>query len=283
MRSRSRAASALPSFRPLRARRGARSREVARADGHRREVREALVEARARDEVERDRARVGVRRAVGDEHERGASGSVDLDLLVEARVALPEHGRGDPHEGDVAGRRPSGLRPSSSTRRTSSASKPRPALKPKRRPFTRPSADPPRAALGDALRRVDRIARKPERAREDARPAAREEPERHVGLDAVQHLVVRPVAAEHVDRVDLSRRPRDLGRLPGRGREPRLRVRRKRALHRREPMLVDARGERVDDEQAAHRGVAYPRTPSTRIAMKRSASSSVSRPGSSQV
>jgi hypothetical protein len=37
------------------------------------------------------------------------------------------------------GLRPSGLRPSSSTRRTSSASSPSPALKPKRRPFTRPS------------------------------------------------------------------------------------------------------------------------------------------------
>src|SRR5437879_9484515 len=52
--------------------------------------------------------------------------------------------------------------------------------------------------------------------------------------------------------------------------------------HIREPFLADARGERVDDQRDVHR-LAYPRIPSSRSAVNRSASSSVSAPGLSQV
>ena len=135
----------------------------------------------------------------------------------------------------------------------------------------------------DALRDVDGIAREPERTREHARAASGEESERDVHLDPVQDLVVRPVTAEDVDRLDLACRPRDLRGFARGGREPGLGPGGQRRLHGRKPVLVDSRRERIDDEEAAHCGVAYPRMPSTRIARKRSASSSVSRPGSSHV
>ena len=117
-------------------------------------------------------------------------------------------------------------------------------------------ADSPHLALGDAPRGSDRVPRKPERTREDARPASRQEAERHIERDAVQHLVVRPVAAEHVDRVDIARRPSDLRGLAGSGREARLDATWQRRRDGGEPVLVHAGGERVDDEEAAHAGVA---------------------------
>ena len=80
------------------------------------------------------------------------------------------------------GRAPSAPRPSSSSRRTASASNPRPAEKQKRRPLTEPSEmrrDAVVAERGaDRPRGGDRVARQPERAREDARASARQEAER---------------------------------------------------------------------------------------------------------
>src|SRR5581483_8806235 len=49
------------------------------------------------------------------------------------------------------------------------------------------------------------------------------------------------------------------------------------------PAAREREGEQPDPEQALHSGVQYPRTPSTSNAKNRSASSSVSRPGCSQV
>ena len=81
------------------------------------------------------------------------------------------------------GRAPSAPRPSSSRRRTASASKPRPAEKQKRRPLTEPSemrrTRPSAERSADRARSCDRIARQPEGAREHARAAARQEAERH--------------------------------------------------------------------------------------------------------
>ena len=87
-------------------------------------------------------------------------------------------------------------------------------------------------------------------------PPPGKEAERDVGLDAVEHLVVRAVAAEHVDRVRLAGLSGDLGRLTGRRGEAGLGSLRKRRLHGREPMLVHTGRERIDDEKGAHRGVA---------------------------
>ena len=129
-------------------------------------------------------------------------------------------------------------------------------VEPEASPVDATEPDPAGAPFRNALRSLDRVAREPERAREHARPASREKAERHVDADAVQHLVVRAVASEHVDRVHAARGAGDLGRLPGCGRETGLGAGGKRGLHRREPVLVDARGERVDDEEAAHLGVA---------------------------
>ena len=86
-------------------------------------------------------------------------------------------------------------------------------------------------------------------------PPPGRKPSGHVDPDAVEHLVVGAVAAEHVDRVDLADGSGDLGRLTGRGGEAGLSSLRKRGLHGREPMLVHTGRERIDDEKSAH-GVA---------------------------
>src|SRR4029077_20810900 len=67
------------------------ARNVSSPQAHGSEVREPRVEIRARNEVQRLGAGKRIRRAVRDEHERGASGSLHLELLVEARIPRPEH------------------------------------------------------------------------------------------------------------------------------------------------------------------------------------------------
>src|SRR6185295_9041173 len=76
--------------------------EVARPQRDGRDVGEAVVERRTRDEVEPDCSGVRVRRAVRHEHERGSSGALDLELLVEAAVTGPERAGRDLHERDVS-------------------------------------------------------------------------------------------------------------------------------------------------------------------------------------
>ena len=154
------------------------------------------------------------------------------------------------------GRRPSGLTPELVHAADELRVEAEAGAEPEASPVDATEPDSSRAALRDALRSGNGIAREPERARKHARPASWEEAERDVDLDPVQHLVVRAVAAEDVDRFDVACRPRDLGRLARRGREPGLGPRWKRRLHRRQPMLVDAGRERVDDEEPAHCGVA---------------------------
>ncbi len=107
-------------------------------------------------------------------------------------------------------------------------------------PVDATESDPSRAALGHALRGIDGIAREPERAWEHARTASGEESERNIHLDPVQDLVVRPVAAEDVDRLDLAGRPRDLRGFARRGREPSLGPGGQRRLHGRKSVLVDS-------------------------------------------
>ena len=115
-------------------------REVAGADGGRRDEVEAEVERRAaRDRIAR-RPGVGVRVAVRDERERCAADALDLE-------GSGKRPRRDDERAETAsrtkatspGRRPSSRRPRASIRRTSSASNPTPALKANRRPLTRPS------------------------------------------------------------------------------------------------------------------------------------------------
>ena len=81
------------------------------------------------------------------------------------------------------GRLPSSRRPSASTRRTSSASRPIPAEKPKRRPFTRPTeigrVRPDSSASATCRAAVTGSRGEAERAREHVRPAAGEEAERN--------------------------------------------------------------------------------------------------------
>ena len=107
------------------------------------------------------------------------------------------------------------VRPSSSTARTISASSPTPHAKPKRRPFTRPSPIRRDRALSVSRRAAAADAAwETERARQDTRSSAGDEPERRRRVDAVQHLVEGAVTAEDVERLDLTGRlARDLGRL----------------------------------------------------------------------
>ena len=138
--------------------------------------------------------RVGVRVAVRDERERGAP-------IPSISSPHPETSRGAAHSPSAArtnarspGRRPSSLRPSASIRRTSSASRPTPALNENRRPATRPSPMErvaPRAAKRAATTGVPA---QPEGAQQHAGATTEDEAERDVPRHAVQDLVVRPVA-----------------------------------------------------------------------------------------
>ena len=86
----------------------------------------------------------------------------------------------------------------------------------------RPERDAPQPALGkrgaDGACGFGRVARQPERARQDARRASREEPDRKRAVGAVQRFVVRAVAGEDDDRVDrVARPPRARARSRGPG------------------------------------------------------------------
>src|SRR5262249_24358988 len=157
----------------------------AKVDG--REERETLVEARPRDEVEPDAARVRVRRAVRDEDERRAPGSLDLDLLLERRSPLPEQLRPDPEEGDVARPAPVGPAAQPAAPPDELGVEADPRVEPEPSAVHPPEPDPPGRAAGAPLSGPRRIPGQPERAGEDARPASGDEAERHVDLDAVQH------------------------------------------------------------------------------------------------
>ena len=151
------------------------------------------------------------------------------------------------------GRLPSARRPSPSTRRTSSASNPIPALNANRRPLTRPREI--RRSFPCAMRSAARAGSRgrPERARQHARAAAGNEPDRDVGAEAVDHLVVGAVAREDVDRL---RAVRPLGgelrRLPARLREHGLGPGGQRCLDGGELLLVDSAGERIHDQDPRH-------------------------------
>ena len=166
-----------------------------------------VVEARTRHEVESDRARVRVRRAVRDEHERRSARALDLDLLVEARVALSERFERDPHERDVAGPPPVGAPPElvdlpdelgveaepgvEAEAASVHASRARCAAS----GLPRPAAQPAPGCVAGRARAGGRSSRR----RAGTRAARR-------ATTPVQHLVVRAVAAEDVDRVDSARR-----------------------------------------------------------------------------
>ena len=111
--------------------------------------------------------------------------------------------------------------PRASTRRTTSASKPIPAAKAKRRPLIVPSVivRVRRASAASRIfsRRLAHLVRHAERARQHARAAGRQQPDGDLGADAVQHVVRRAVAGEHHDRVvaEVDRLAREVACLAG--------------------------------------------------------------------
>src|SRR5262249_47011647 len=153
------------------------AKERPRRDANRRRDVESTLEARVERDVEGNRSGVGVRVAVRDEHGGGAPVPGDLQRrLPELRAA--EHAHELVRERDVAGTpavlraaeridAPHELRVEPDTGREREA----PTLDPA-------EADAPAAIrrdrVRDPLRRAEWIARKAERAREHARPTARE-------------------------------------------------------------------------------------------------------------
>ena len=110
--------------------------------------------------------------------------------------------------------------------------------------------------LGQLHGRRDRLGREPERARQDARAAARKKADRHVALEPVQRLVEAAVSREHDQH--LAARAAGIGdELRGVPRVLRLHDRelddaRELALDRGEPRVGDAGRERIDDEDCLH-------------------------------
>ena len=123
-------------------------------------------------------------------------------------------------------------------------------------PVHAPERDAPRAASlerrGELLRRLERVARQSERARQHAGAPARHEPDRHRVAQAVQHLVEPAVAGEHDDGVEVAaehRRqlgpvPRPLGAHRGHLGDPQEHI-----AHGRRRLVVDVAGVGVDDQR----------------------------------
>ncbi len=163
-------------------------------------------------------------------------------------MVLPERRGGDLHEGDVARTTPGGAPPELVHLANELRIEAEPGVETEAPAVHPAEPDPARSALDDPLGGSHRVTRKAERTWEDAGPSTGQEAERHVDLDTVQHLVVRAVAAEDVDRLDVPGRSRDRGRLAcGRG-HLRLRSGGQRRLHGSEPVRVDAGRERIDDQ-----------------------------------
>ena len=113
--------------------------------------------------------------------------------------------------------------------------------------------------VGDLPRGRDRIERQPERTRQHARPAARNEGNGRVALEAVERLVEAAVAGEHDDRVRASVATGLGDELGGMFRmlglqHRQLRHARELTLDRFELLVGDARRERIDDEDGGLHG-----------------------------
>jgi hypothetical protein len=196
---------------------------------------------------------VGVRTCVGDEEQRGVAVAVDADQRLVAAAVRDERTDDLPREREVA--RPLSVPVAALVDPPHSlgvdpdarAEAEPPAVDAAERDPARPSAlervrDPPRSVL--------RIARQAERTRQHARPAARDEADQDIAVDAVEDLVEAAVAGERDDRCRRRSIARELGRVAfplcvqrrhGRGA-------RELALDRSDALLGDVGRDRVDDQ-----------------------------------
>ena len=157
------------------------------------------------------------------------------------------------------GRAPPGARPSASRRRTASASKPTPAEKQNRRPFTEPSEI--RRSRDSAIAApAARAASTGSRGTPSARgrtlvPPPGRNPNGTSPSRAVQRLVVGAVAREDEDRIDIRRRSvgRELGGVAGTLRElgPQVDPLAQRVLDLGDPGAGDVRRVGIDDQERA--------------------------------
>jgi hypothetical protein len=125
---------------------------------------------------------------------------------------------------------------------------PNPGGEPEAPPVDAADRDSERLACGDALGGCDGIARQSERARQDVRASAGDEPDGRVGPYPVQHLVEGAVTGKDVDGLGVSGRLGELGRMTRMLRPHNLHVAQC-AAYLLGPSVADIACERVDDEE----------------------------------
>ena len=185
----------------------------------------------------------------------------DLELRLEPAAVLRDRLRDRQHEPEIPG---TAAVPAASERVHSPhdfGREPDPGGEAEAAAVHAADADPARASgrqrVGDLPGRAHRVTRQAERPREHARPAARQEADRDVGLEPVQRLVEAAVAREDDHRVsaaanrvghELRRVARPLGQD-----DVELSGACELLAHLGEPLLAHACRERVDDQRDLHR------------------------------
>jgi hypothetical protein len=200
-------------------------------------------------------ARIGVRIAVADEQERPASVAFDLELLAEAHLPLGEHAHERPRKSEVT--RPLAVRraPAQVHAPDRLGVEADTGVEAEAAPVDPAERDAPPTAcehrLGDLAGRRIGVTREAERTGEDARPAARDEPEGNRAVGTVQRLVVAAVTRVDRDRVVVACVGRELDRVARAAGQDRLDrpCRTQRVRDVREPPTRDPACERVDDQE----------------------------------
>ena len=142
--------------------------------------------------------------AVRHERERGAAEPGHLERRREARPLSGDDLRHRPGVAQVAGPLAVRRAPERVDGADELGVEPDAGAEREPPPVDAPERDAARLPARDALGGSDRIARKPERPRQDAGAAARHEAERRLAVRAVDRFVEAAVAREHVDRVGVA-------------------------------------------------------------------------------
>ncbi len=231
-------------------------RELPRRYGPRGDHVEAELEARVRRGMHGHRPRVGVRVAVGDQHERDAIPAEHGHRRLEPQAAADQDARQRADEGDVP--RPAPVSPAELVHPANELRvEPDAGAERETAPVDAPQGDQPFApGAGQQPGARNRVTREPERAGQDTRPTPRDKADEDAPVEPVHDLVVEAVAAEGVEPLVLvhgrggevgsvarALREQRVDLLPGGGQL---------ALHRDRQLRRDPRRLRVDDQRARH-------------------------------
>src|SRR5262249_32933319 len=149
---------------------------------------EAELELRLRRDRQRQRLRIGVRTAVGDERERGTAEAGDLELRLEVASVRRERTHDRERESKVARALPVGLPAQRVDAPHGLGVEPDAGSEREAAPVHSPQGDPPCPSIPERLcdrsSCLDRVRRQPERPREHARTAARQEADWYVRLES---------------------------------------------------------------------------------------------------